>query len=452
MQIRKFKAKTVKEAMDMVRLELGEDAIILKTKKVRETEGVGAILNSEHIEIFAALDTERSEANEPKPPAQGGFVAYNRRGRSFYSHPEENGTPESGTPDNRSGLSIDRSVLESMVELKNRMDFFFDGLDRKIETTFKGHSEHYTQLIPQLEEVQNELKKMKQSFQPIDDSPKSVHRDDVNRAPIGLHLLYHEVEQEIVESICRNLDPKLKNADPEQSDELHSYMAKLVSRITRYSGGLELEGSVPKVIALVGPTGVGKTTTIAKLAADVALVGKKNVALFTLDTFRIAATEQLRTYTDILHLPFEIIRSKDELNQKLMEHAQMDLILIDTVGRGAYDTANIHTMAEMFQDSVYPIENHLVLSATTKWRDLVDSLSNFRAFTISNLLFTKLDETKMFGPLFSLAVRTQLPVSYMTYGQNVPEDIEIMSAKMMADLLLRGLLNAASREKIVSLA
>lgn len=429
MQIKKYRAKTIQEAMDMVRNELGSEAIILNTKKVRETEGPGALLNQHVFEILAAIDSHNLPVESSDNES---LIGYTRTGRSFYSSPSEpDPEPVANVP------SSNPVFIDGMQSLKQRLDSFFNELDVKINTIFSTSSSQSV-MLPELERVQRELNELKRNVAASGNKQRSGDKKISVPPRVCSHLIEQQVDPEIVASIGRNLDAAMYSEDPLQSNALMSYMQRLIKRISKYSGGLEFSDGRPSVIALVGPTGVGKTTTIAKLAADVSLMGEKRVALFTLDTFRISAADQLRTYTDILHLPFEIITNREELNTKLEEYSDYDLILIDTIGRGAYDVENIRAMADIFSKTVYPVEHHLVLSATTKWSDLLHCVRNFKNFPLSHLLFTKLDETRQFGHIFSLAVKTQMPVSYMTFGQNVPEDIDIMDAARMTSLLLRG--------------
>lgn len=440
MYIRKFKAASIKEGLDQVRVELGSDAIILKTEKLvpagENTSG------KELVEIVAAIDPDQMPKEEPSTSTadtKKNLIGYTRTGKAFFHEIKKEDTQQPTVPlegyygKNLPGFESSLSGRQDLKELKNRIDVFFKEIDNKFEQKF---SQHNRRIAPQLEQIHNEIMELKKV---LNVNPAvSGSKVDSKSIPIGKMLARQEVEKEIVDSICRNIDPAMKKEDPATSSILSGYMQKMISKISVYSGGMEFSGSRPSIVALVGPTGVGKTTTIAKLAADVSLFAKKKVAIFTIDTFRIGAQEQLKTYTEILHLPLEIIRNSEELNEKIALHQDKDLILIDTVGRSSYDRDHIQAMINLFKKSAYPITMHLVLSASTKWTDLQDIVKNFREFSLSCLLFTKLDETTFFGNIFNLSVRTQIPLSYITNGQNVPEDIEIMSAHLMTKLLFEG--------------
>lgn len=198
------------------------------------------------------------------------------------------------------------------------------------------------------------------------------------------------------------------------------------------SGGIQASATPPRVVALIGPTGVGKTTTIAKLAANFALVQRKRVGLLTLDTYRIAAVDQLRTYAQIMDVPLEIASSDEEVKAALAGYAGFDYVLIDTIGRSQ---KNGKQLAEM-RKALAPAraETHLVLSVTTKTEDLLDIADRFGAGPVHRYLFTKLDETDHCEGIAELCRRRLCPVSYLTTGQAVPEDIEIATDERLQRL------------------
>jgi flagellar biosynthesis protein FlhF len=188
-------------------------------------------------------------------------------------------------------------------------------------------------------------------------------------------------------------------------------------------------------VMLLGPTGVGKTTTIAKLAAIQALWEHKNVLLLTSDTYRIAAVDQLRTYAKILGVPIEVIFEAENFTSIMKEHADVDLMLLDTAGRGQRDRKNLETM-EVIYDIFKPDAVHLVLAANMKYRDMLDVVKHMSIVPISHVIFTKLDETVSYGALFNMLKILDCPVSFFTTGQNVPNDIEVASGARLAGLLM----------------
>jgi len=190
-----------------------------------------------------------------------------------------------------------------------------------------------------------------------------------------------------------------------------------------------------KRIMLFGPTGAGKTTTIAKLAAIQALWEHKNVLLLTSDTYRIAAVDQLRTYAKILGVPIEVIFEMENFAHIMAEHADAELILLDTAGRGQKNRKTFEAFETLY--SVFkPDAVHLVLAANMKYKDMLDVIERMSGVSISNVIFTKLDETVSYGALFNLQKLLNLPISFFTTGQNVPNDIEVATGERLANLLM----------------
>lgn len=189
-------------------------------------------------------------------------------------------------------------------------------------------------------------------------------------------------------------------------------------------------GNRPTVVALVGPTGVGKTTTIAKLAANFALFEGKSVGLITIDTYRIAAVEQLKTYSEIINLPIEVVYTAADLKHAFQKLSDKQLILIDTAGRSQKNKQQIRELKHFFNGR--PLnETHLVLSANTKLEDLLETADSFKELGVNRLIFTKLDETNSLSNVIEVAERLRIPLSYVTTGQSVPEDIEVATFEVI---------------------
>lgn len=192
--------------------------------------------------------------------------------------------------------------------------------------------------------------------------------------------------------------------------------------------------SAPKVVALIGPTGVGKTTTIAKLAADFALVKHKKVKVITIDTYRIAAVEQLRTFMDIIDIPLNVVTSPDEMRGAVRCRERYDLILIDTAGRSQRNKMQIAELAS-FIEAASPDQVHLVLSATTGYRNAAEIIEKFGSIPVHKYLITKLDEAASFGTLLNVAALCGKPLSYVTNGQTVPDDIQEAGPAIISELV-----------------
>lgn len=198
-----------------------------------------------------------------------------------------------------------------------------------------------------------------------------------------------------------------------------------------------LEPFEGRIVAFIGPTGVGKTTTIAKLAANYSLQKGKQVALITADTYRIAAVDQLKRYAEILNLPLEVIFTPADLPAAIARHASADMILIDTAGRSPHQGMHLAELRDLIRQCP-GVSRVLVVSATTKADDLVEIYTRFSMLRPDQLVFTKLDETKTAGSLLSLVKRARIPVSYVTFGQNVPDDLEMVTPKRLVEMILGG--------------
>jgi flagellar biosynthesis protein FlhF len=213
-----------------------------------------------------------------------------------------------------------------------------------------------------------------------------------------------------------------------------SALRDLISRRISNCGPIELTPGKLKAVALIGSTGVGKTTTIAKLAAHFALMQGKRVALLTVDTYRIAAVEQLKTYSQIIGLPLSVAYNHAEVPPIIEQYADYDLLLIDTAGRSQKHIMQVGELKSLLE--AVHCETHLVLSAQIKEQDMMEAARRFSAARVDRLIFTKLDETSSYGTLLNVADRTGIPLSYLTTGQKVPEDLEIAEGSKLASLIL----------------
>jgi flagellar biosynthesis protein FlhF len=228
---------------------------------------------------------------------------------------------------------------------------------------------------------------------------------------------------------------KSSEAGSDEPEDLGKRLKDAVESTVRCCGTIRMKRNGPRIVALVGPTGVGKTTTVAKLAARFTVGRKAKIALVTIDTFRVGAVEQLKTYSRIMGLPLEVASTPKELEKAISLHSDKDLILIDTVGRSPKDYETIENLKEMLSVP-FSIETHLCVAATTRERELRSIVESFSVLPISRLLFTKLDESFSFGAIINLQLEKKLPLSFFTKGQRVPEDIEPATGKKVAELVL----------------
>lgn len=254
-------------------------------------------------------------------------------------------------------------------------------------------------------------------------------------SPLKDILVRNDVDPAVAEKLMSDVAlqfPGEKDA-PAARRLLEKRLCHCLSRVE----GIQLESGKRKIVALLGPTGVGKTTTIAKLAANFTLVEGKRVALITADTYRIAAVEQLKTYGEIIGVPVEVVFTREQLNAALERQLDNDLILIDTAGRNPKNRQHLQEVEDLFSD-LPDVEIHLVVSATTKPRDAVDIVARFApADGKYKLIITKVDESDTLGTVVNIMYNSKAVLSYLSNGQSVPDDIELADPEKLTGLILQ---------------
>lgn len=270
-------------------------------------------------------------------------------------------------------------------------------------------------------------------------SQKALFRN-ADEVPEELFEIYTQlIDSDIDDDLARELVCKLRqNCTPEQLHDpvgSRALLSAMVEADIRVAPPIQTEVGRRRVVALVGPTGVGKTTTIAKLAANFRLRDGIKMGLVTVDTYRIAAVEQLRTYAEIIDLPMKVVTSPQEMRRALDELSDLDLILIDTAGRSPRDELKIQELKSLLNEASVD-EVHLVMSLTASVRSIRMTCEQFASVNPTSLILTKLDEAAGAGSLLSVSRDVNLPFSYLTTGQDVPEDIEPANANRVARLVL----------------
>ena len=240
-----------------------------------------------------------------------------------------------------------------------------------------------------------------------------------------------DLARELVEQAMRSLAA----SDGDDSKAARTHLVAAIGRAIEVAGPILSVPRQRRLVALVGPTGVGKTTTTAKLAAHYRLHEHRRVGLITVDTYRIAAVEQLRTYADIIDLPMEVVSTPHEMQQAISRLADLDLILMDTAGRSPRDDVQIQELKSLL-DEAQPDEVHLVLTCASGAATFVSNIERFAAVGANRLILTKLDEAQCLGALLPLLRTSRLPLSYVTDGQNVPDDIEVADPVRLAQQIL----------------
>lgn len=409
MIIKKFLAKSEKDAIEMAKNELGNNAIVMNIKKVKP-KGLAKLFVRGKVEVTAALDEtplySQEEAAKEKRPVEAGK----------FSEAEK----KADAPDN-SSLEERISMLQALLE-KQMMQK--EGMTEKVEKTLE---------IPVSEPKENvEPKEVPESKEEDEEDEKTKTYKEL----IYQQLVQNEVDEEIAKSIMDEVNRSLaKNAPLDQI--LANIYQKIILMLGQPYSIKSEENAKTKFIFFLGSTGVGKTTTIAKIASKLKLEKHAKIALVTADTYRIAAVEQLKTYANILSVPLEVIYSPQELGDNLEKLKQYDVCLIDTAGRSHRSKEQMEDIRALLEQiPVNERQVYLVLNAGTKYSDLQKIASVYSVLTDFSLIFTKLDETSSAGIMLNMRVKTNCPLSYVTWGQNVPEDIGEMDPQRVAKKLL----------------
>ncbi len=251
----------------------------------------------------------------------------------------------------------------------------------------------------------------------------------------SLSLIDADLSEELARELVERVRREVRGGELSDPLLLQARIARMIEADIRAAGPIAITPGKCRVAALVGPTGVGKTTTIAKLAANYRLKEKRRVGLITVDTYRIAAVEQLRTYADIIDLPMEVVSTPREMRAGRRPHVGLDLVLMDTAGRSPRDEIQFQEL-KAFLTEAGADEVHLVFSSVAAWRTLEQTADRFAAVGTTALILTKLDEATGLGNVLPVLRSSRLPLSYLTNGQNVPDDIEIASCSHLAKLVL----------------
>ena len=374
------------EALAMVRHDLGADAAVLHTREVQSRRFFGWLSGPREIEVTAS---------------RGVNVPSRLPSRSHYE--EERGS-------------------DGDVVLRH------DG-PHPLPTPPRPQPELSGAMQNQLSELQVMVQELcRRSDAPRHDLPEELFQ-------LFTDLLDSDLNEDLARELVERVRTETKGSPVDDLLMVKARLARMIEAEVRVSGPIQVTPGRCRLVALVGPTGVGKTTTIAKLAANYRLKEKRRVGLITVDTYRIAAVEQLRTYADIIDLPMQVVSTPREMREAVGRMDNLDLILLDTAGRSPKDEVRIQEL-RAFLTEADADEVHLVLSSVASARVLEQTAERFAAVGTTSLILTKLDEATGLGNILPLVRTSQLPLSYLTNGQNVPDDIEVAESMRVARLIL----------------
>ncbi len=413
MRIRRYTGKDAQEAMLKVKMDLGNEAIILSTRKVRK-KGFFTFLKKPLTEVLAAIDEDYGDKKNHKVPPQKknkqGTGLYNRQG-SVHIVEEEN--------------RVD-SLEDRVKQMESMLERIYDNVSGKGNAERNDEGETKPQPKPQ----------PKVECQPS--PPEKVQ--DKKSAADNIYVIFQKVlaESEIDPIIMEKIIDKTRQLvkEPRNMKELFDVAEKIIANVLGEAHTIQFrEDGRPTIVLFVGPTGVGKTTTLAKIAAGYSLNHQKKIGMITADTYRIAAVEQLKTYAEILNIPVSVIYTPQEVKEAISQHADKDLILIDTAGRSHKNPSQFSEI-KMLAAAADADEVFLVLSCSMSRKACKEILKHYSFLRNYKLLFTKLDEAHVPGVILNARYITGKRLSYTTAGQSVPDDIEIANIESIAKSIL----------------
>ncbi len=378
MIVKKYKANSMNEAITRIKYELGSEAVIISQRKIRK-KGILGFFSKKILEVTAAVDNRKKEDN-----MNYGIKTIKRiLNNGIRNEESENSSLKQNS-------SMTGGVYEDSIVEKNN-----DALVKEVH-----------QMKGMLDKMMN--------------NPYG----NIGKSELQVKLENSDLNENVIKKILSSINiMEDDRKDEEKLKEVVQNMIKVDS------------GKLSRAVVLIGPTGVGKTTTIAKLAGRMALIEKKKIGLITIDTYRIGAVEQLRTYADIMNIPFKVVLTMKDMEKAIEDMGDCDAILIDTTGRNSKNKMQILEL-RAFIDKVKTDNIHLVISCTTKNRDIDAIVSGYRQLKYNYVIITKLDETCTYGSILNILQSAKKPISFVTTGQNVPEDIKSMSSEELTKLVL----------------
>lgn len=433
MIVKKFQAPTETEAVLKAKEELGSSAVVLNVKKLQQ-RGVFRLFKKDVTEVTAALEEKDFiQGIKNKKPGFSDSLIKETQGKNNNSNEiiqrEKSGSSIDIVADEKINVNgSDAAAIEQKLDslhnlLKNQMDKDYEhNISKKnVESTanqsVKNDKEKNNQIVKERENKNYKFLKL-----------------------IYKKMLDNDMDEKYADQIISDIEKSLK-----KESNIDSILSAVYQKIILKLGEpdpIQLNDKT-KVVFFIGPTGVGKTTTIAKIASKFKLENHAKVAFITSDTYRIAAIEQLNTYASIIDCPVSVVYSADEIVRALDEYKGYDLVLVDTAGRSHKSKEQMDELKNLLDavsryNTDFDIKIYLTLSITTKYKDLQSITETYKEIEDWSIIFTKLDETCTLGNIFNIKLLTGARLSYTTSGQNVPNDIEVINEQALAKQLLGG--------------
>jgi len=459
MRVKRYVVDTMPDAMHSIRSELGSDAVILSTKEIK-IGGFLGFFKKKKIEVVAAVEKEQKRIVPEKTPPS---ISMPRNGVS-QAYQKASSAPAAPAPakkpvDNRTyaefaaalsdavgmqpGVAILPDLPKEAVGLSSVEDAAAPLLEKppqpSISALYESMGLEQTPAVSSAldSEVLQEIREMKQWMERFARQASASARKDLPEPLEHLRdrLSEQEMDDELAEQwIGAVFDQWIGEGSKWTPEQFRTALKEQVSQFLSQRIGKGIARDT-RILYIAGPTGVGKTTTIAKLAAEQLFRKGRKVGLVTSDTYRISAVEQLRTYAAILNVPLEVVQSPGDMQRALSRLESCDLILMDTAGRNYRNEMLVAELQSLLAKELKS-ETYLVLSLTSKFRDMKMITEHFSKYQLDKVIFTKLDETGSYGPLFNLLKDFPLGLSYLSTGQNVPDDLQMASEEQLYSMLL----------------
>jgi flagellar biosynthesis protein FlhF len=424
MQVEKITAPTMADAMKEVKRRLGDEAVILETR-TRVARRWWGLRKNEYVEVTAGLGVNvpprRSNAaaaptRKPPAPVQRSVQVPPNVVRDLTGAARAYGTARNGNAGAGS-----TAVAEAPAQAPGKALLQTPAAQSVAMMSFTGELNELKSIVKQL------VGEVRHRSTPQVPDELFEHY---------MELINHEVSEELATDVVRRVQ---QNAKPEQlanAEWVRERIVEQIEKIVPVSGPIERRKPVgPHIVALIGPTGVGKTTTVAKLAANLKLRERKSVGLITIDTYRIAAIDQLRKYAELIGVVLQVVSSPEDIAAAIEAMSDCEYVLIDTAGRSPSDALKLNEL-KRFLDAANPDEIHLVLSTTCGKASAQMAIERFGPLGVDKVICTKVDEAAQLGVLLSVCRKLNKGLSYITTGQDVPDDIEVTQAKRLARLIL----------------
>lgn len=396
MRIKKYQANTIEEAVTQVKHDFGQEAVILKSQNFKRG-GIFGFGAKNYVELTAGIDI-----NVLDTPVL-----------SF----------------------VENSLIEKPIPKES-----CKSLNSIIKETTPSYEIQINHLEQKLTDMESYLVSMRDLLNQLVVNSRNnnnyVFKSSLNLNQMYRSLLNSGFSNYATENLLNCLINEFRGKDLKDTQALANFLEGFIASNLRVKGVIDETSTEPQVIFMMGPTGVGKTTTIAKLASYYKLFANKKVGLITIDTYRIAAIEQLKTYANIIKADLEVVYSVNEFQEVLNYKNNYDLIFIDTPGCSPNQISHLKELKSFYQMSKVKITPYLVLSLTSKWEDLLKTMQSFESIPYEHLILTKFDETYSYGSILDIMLLTAKNISYLTNGQDVPDDFEIVNSQKLAKKIL----------------